>query len=143
MRAPRDGCACEIDSRAPIAEKAPVVGVNDGEHTMQRSILCAAALALVGTAFQAQAGDINSQRQIVVSYDDINIHQPAGARILLTRIDVAARNVCGPTPDMRQLGAWETYRACTKTATDNAMSALPFNLMAMIERPQAETLASR
>ena len=133
---------CEIDLRAPIAKKAPVVGVNDGEYTMQRSILCAAALALVGT-FQAQAGEIDTQRQIVVSYDDINVRQPAGARILLSRIDVAARDVCGPQPDMRQLGAWESYRACTKTAMDNAMSALPFNLMAMIDRPQAETLASR
>ena len=109
---------------------------------MTRSILCAAALALVGT-LQAQAGDINPQRQIVVSYDDINVRQPAGARILLARIDIAARDVCGPAPDMRQLGAWESYRACAKTAADNAMAALPFNLMAMIERPQAETLASR
>src|SRR5271155_4552854 len=129
MRAPRDGRACEIDSRAPIAKKTPAVGVNDGEHTMQRSILCAAALALVGT-FQAQAGEINPQRQVVVRYDDINVRQPAGARILLARLDFAAKNVCGPAPDMRELGAWESYRACTKSATDTAMSALPFNLMA-------------
>ena len=109
---------------------------------MQRSILCAAALALVGT-FQAQAGDINPPRQIVVSYGDINVRQASGARILLSRIDMAADNVCGPEPDMRDLGAWRSFRACRKTAMDNAMASLPFNLLAMIERPTSETLASR
>jgi len=98
---------------------------------MKRSILCAAALALVGT-FQAQAGDINPQRQVVVRYDDINVKQATGARILLARLEAAAKNVCGPRPD---LGAWETYRSCTKTAMRTAMSALPFDLMANIDSP--------
>ncbi len=123
---------CEIDSCAPIAKKAPTVGVNDGEYTMQRSILCAAALALVGT-FQAQAGEINPQRQVVVSYDDINIHQATGARTLLARIDIAADDVCGPAPNMRQLGEWKAFRDCRKTAMDNAMAALPVNLMASLQ----------
>ena len=110
---------------------------------MNRSILFAAAFALAGT-ISAQAGETDQQRQTVVRYDDINVKQVAGAQILLARLDRAAKDVCGPAPDMRDLGAWTTYKACTKTAMDKAMSALPFDLMATIEHPsQPEALASR
>ena len=110
---------------------------------MKRSILGIAALALVGS-FQAQAGDINHERQVVVRYDDINVKQASGARILLARIDEAADNVCGPQPDIRQLGAWKSFRDCRKTAMDTAMASLPFDLMAAIDRPnRPEALASR
>jgi UrcA family protein len=117
-------------------------GVNDGDHTMKRSILCAAALALVGT-LPAHAGDVNPQRQVVVSYGDINVKQVTGARILLSRIDMAADDVCGPAPDMRELSAWKSFRDCRKTAMGNAVASLPFDLAAMMERPESETLASR
>jgi UrcA family protein len=143
MRAPRDGCARDDDSCACIAKKASAVGASDGDHTMKRSILGFAALALVGS-FQAQAGEINSERRVIVRYDDINVREAAGARILLARIDQAADDVCGPAPDMRQLGMWESFRDCRKTAMDNAMASLPFNLMAAIEHPdRPEALASR
>ena len=110
---------------------------------MNRSILFAAAFALAGT-ISAQAGDMNQQRQTVVRYDDINVKQAAGAQILLARLDRAAKDVCGPAPDMRELGAWSSYKACTRTATDHAVASLPFDLMANLNaHGENETLALR
>jgi len=108
---------------------------------MNRSILCVAALALAGT-ISAHAGELNQQRQAVVRYDDINVKQAVGAQILLARLDRAAKDVCGPAPDMRELGAWATYKACTRTATDRAVASLPFDLMASLDT-QTQTLALR
>ena len=96
-----------------------------------KSLICASVIA-VSCAFSAQAGQINEPRQALVHYDDINIHESAGARILLGRIEAATRNVCGPAPDQRQLGAWATYRSCMARAQDRAVASLPFDLMAQI-----------
>jgi len=52
--------------------------------------------------------------------------------------------VCGPAPDMRELGAWQWYRACRKDAVDHAVASLPFNLMANLDMDsKPETLAQR
>jgi UrcA family protein len=109
---------------------------------MNRSILCAAALALAGT-ISAHAGEVSEQRQTVVRYDDINVKQAAGAQVLLARLDRAAETVCGPAPDMRALGAWEAYKSCTKTASNHAVAALPFDLMASLKGNSETAVASR
>jgi UrcA family protein len=108
---------------------------------MMKPLICASVLA-VSCAFSAQAGQMDEPRQTLVRYDDINIHESAGARILLGRIEAATRDVCGPAPDQRQLGAWVTYRSCMSTARDRAVASLPFNLMAQIAS-QNETVAVR
>jgi len=81
---------------------------------------------------------------MVVHYEDINVKQPAGAQILMARIDAASRKVCGPAPDIRDLGAWAAFKSCTRRATDRAVASLPFDLMAALATPNAnEAIASR
>ena len=108
---------------------------------MIRSLFCAAALAMSGFA-SAQAASLSQPREAVVHYDDVNVRQPAGAQVLLARIDAAAHDVCGPTPDMRDLTAWHLYRNCVRTSTDHAVASLPFDVMANLNS-DGQTIAQR
>jgi UrcA family protein len=110
---------------------------------MTRLMHCAATLALLA-ATPVLAGQSGGERQMIVGYDDINVRQPAGAQILVARIDAASHVVCGPAPDMRELSAWPAYRSCTSKAMDRAVASLPFDLMAALEVSHAnEAVASR
>ena len=108
---------------------------------MLKSLSCASVFA-VSCALSAQAGQVDQPRQTLVRYDDINVHESAGANMLLGRIEAATRRVCGPAPDQIQLGAWGAYRSCMMTARDHAVASLPFDLMAQIAS-QNETVATR
>ena len=110
---------------------------------MRTSIICAACLSILAIA-PVQAQQFDTARQVVVHYDDINVKQAAGARTLLARIDQASQAVCGPVPDMRELGAWRGFKTCTQNAKDRAVASLPFNLMAALDGSQPnEAVASR
>jgi UrcA family protein len=72
--------------------------------------------ALQATARAADDG-VRSQK---VSYADLDISKPAGAKALYSRIVTAARQVCannGP----RDLGAMQQVNACTDHAIDKAV----------------------
>ena len=56
-----------------------------------------------------------------VSYADLDISKPAGAKILYRRIEAAARAVCEPDAG-KDLGAAKRGRACIKQAIDQAVS---------------------
>jgi UrcA family protein len=103
---------------------------------MMKSMICASAFVF-SCAVSANAGQFDTPRQTVVRYDDINVRESAGALILLARIEAATKDVCGPAPDLRDLGAWERFRACTKTARDKAVASLPFDLTAAMNNNSA------
>jgi len=88
----------------------------------------AVGLSLAGGAFAAPAADL--PRQAVVKYSDLNLANAAGLEALRRRINLAAREVCGPQPDIREIGDSQTYRACVTRA------------QAQAKQPLAEAMAS-
>lgn len=93
-----------------------------------KSIAFAAALStLAGAAAHAQSigltgisvsGDRVIQSQSV-SYADLDLASAAGMKTLTTRIDSAAKTVCGPAPEYRD--SRTPFEACVKSAEDHAM----------------------
>lgn len=91
--------------------------------------LCAGLLGGVS----AQAGETSSTgRQISVSYADLDISHRAGAEALLQRIEVAASQVCGGQPDIRDLHQLAFYRACKKDAMDGAVASIGSPMVASL-----------
>jgi UrcA family protein len=84
--------------------------------------LALAAATLAGAApVAAQSLDTVS---VSVRYGDLDINRPAGAEIMLRRIDKAAIQICGGMPDQRlldQRAAFEKRRAST---IDRSVAAL-------------------
>jgi UrcA family protein len=90
----------------------------------------AALSALAGAAAHAQpvglkgiavdtAGDRLVQSE-TVSYADLDLSRAEGVKTLMRRIDGAAKDVCGPEPDIRE---WRSpYQACVKSAVDQALA---------------------
>jgi UrcA family protein len=72
--------------------------------------------ALQATARSADAG-LPTQR---VSYADLDISKPAGAKVLYGRIVAAANRVCG-FDGSRDLATMRWVQACTSRAIDNAV----------------------
>lgn len=101
---------------------------------MTRTSTCILALLSVLATSRAvnAAGYFHQTRQMVVSYSDLNISNPSGAETLLSRIRYAADSVCGGTPDLRNLNAWENYRTCDKQAMDQAIAAVNSPLVAQL-----------
>jgi UrcA family protein len=95
-----------------------------GTLTMTRhlkSLAFAAALsALTGAAAHAQTASFDSVTQSQsVSYADLDLASQAGVKTLTTRINSAAKTVCGPAPEYRD--SRTAYDACIKSAVDHAM----------------------
>ncbi len=87
------------------------------------SLACVVAFAtLAAPAFAqpGQDGGPEQPRQAVVKYDDLNLGSQRGAVVLKQRIQRAARSVCGPTPDIRNIEAAQTYNACLSHAQASA-----------------------
>lgn len=60
-------------------------------------------------------------RSVTVSFADLNIENPAGAKVLYQRIQSAARSVCGPM-DTRFLEVRQATRKCYQEAITGAVS---------------------
>jgi UrcA family protein len=81
-------------------------------------LLCG-AIALSTLQVTAHAADdaLPSQR---VSYADLDISKPAGAKVLYGRIVAAARHVCAVS-GYRDLGSMQWMNKCTDQAIDKAV----------------------
>ena len=58
------------------------------------------------------------RNDITVSFSDLDISRPAGAQILLQRIQTAARSVCGGSSDLRELAAYRLAQTCMKDTVE-------------------------
>ena len=87
-----------------------------------------AALAAFGLCGVAQTAAAQTRVvdpdavSIKVSYTDLNLSNPAGAKTLLHRIHEAATDICGE-PD-RDLAALIQNQACMKATIDRAVASL-------------------
>jgi UrcA family protein len=72
-----------------------------------------------------------------VSYADLDISKPAGAKILYRRIEAAAQEVC-VFDTIKDLGAAQRQRTCINRAVDNAVKGV--NSVALSELHAANVI---
>jgi UrcA family protein len=65
-------------------------------------------------------------RSEAVLYRDLNLARPAGVRALYRRIDVAAKSVCSPQPDARDMVMRRDWQQCYDRALDKAVASAEF-----------------
>ena len=87
-------------------------------------VLCLAAAATLSCAAPVLAQTSRTVPSVLVQYADINIGSPAGAQVLLKRIEAAANTACGGAPDIRQLDRWASFEACRRSAVARAVVAV-------------------
>ena len=87
-------------------------------------VLCLAAIATLSCAAPVRAQTSDSVPSVSVKYGDLNIGSPAGAQVLLKRIEAAANTACGGAPDIRQLDQWASFEACRRSAVARAVVAV-------------------
>jgi UrcA family protein len=83
----------------------------------------AAALAAGADALIAAPGFAQTT-SVVVRYGDLKTDSPGASEVLERRIAVAARQVCGGEPDIRDLDRRPAYDDCRADATQRALSQL-------------------
>jgi UrcA family protein len=86
-------------------------------RTLSALILTASAMA--APAYARPADDPVS---ITVSYADLDIGHPAGAAILLRRVQAAAAQACGGAPDIRLLAETAAFERCRREAVNRAVA---------------------
>lgn len=90
----------------------------------------ACALALSACVSSAAAAPLRND--ITVSFSDLDISHTAGAKILLQRIETAARSVCGGSGDLRDLSAFRLAQTCMKDTVETAIRTVPSPLVAKL-----------
>ena len=91
-------------------------------------LAAAVALMVMGAATLAPADD----RAVTVRVDDLNLADPAGARLALERARSAAEAFCG-APDVTAEGR-EAAQACREQMTRRAVSAMHAPLVSAMRR---------
>jgi UrcA family protein len=88
--------------------------------------IAAAAATLIAAIAPASAFDMDGQvrTQAVVNYSDLNTGQLAGAKVLMSRIKGAAKQVCGPEPGFDDLSGRQIYNVCVSQAVDQAVRSV-------------------
>ncbi len=87
--------------------------------------LAAGALAIgIGSASAVSAAD-QDPVTATVNYGDLNLTTPGGAKVMLQRIEQAARQVCQHDADIADLsGLRDWVRYCVSTRIENTLSRL-------------------
>jgi UrcA family protein len=107
-------------------------------------VLCLAAAAALSCAAPVLAQTSDSVTSVSVKYRDLNIGSPAGAQVLLKRIETAANTACGGAPDIRLLNQWTTFEACRRSAVGRAVAAVDSPMLtAMAHRGFPASFAAR
>jgi UrcA family protein len=106
--------------------------------------LCLAAAAALSFAAPALAQTSDPVPSVTVKFHDLDVGSPAGAHMLLRRIEAAANTACGGAPDIRQLGRWTSFEACRRSAVARAVAAAGSPMLtAMAHRGAPASLAAR
>ena len=107
-------------------------------------VLCLAAAATLSRAGPILAQASDTVPRVSVKYGDLNIGSPAGAQVLLKRIEAAANTACGGAPDIRELDQWASFEACRRSAVARAVVAVDSPMLtAMAHRGSPATVAAR
>ncbi len=73
-----------------------------------------------------------------VRYDDVDAGTPDGAKVLLSRIQAAAKKVCGPAPKGKiSLHERSSYKSCVHEATENGVNSVNSPALSAIYQKEA------
>ena len=95
-------------------------------------VLCLAAAATLACAAPVLAQTSDTAPSVSVKYRDRDIGSPAGAQVLLGRIEAAANTACGGAPDIRQLDQLASFEACRRSAVARAVVAVDSPMLTAI-----------
>ncbi len=96
--------------------------MNNVLNTRLMSVALAAVTLAAAAPVAAQS--LDDAVSISVRYGDLDISRPAGAEIMLRRIDKAAVQVCGGKPDQRLLDQRAAFEKCRASTIDRSVAAL-------------------
>jgi UrcA family protein len=106
--------------------------------------LGALVLAASAVALPAAAQSVEEPVSVAVTFADLDIGHPAGAAILLHRLQAAAVKACGGTPDVRVLGETAAFDKCRQAAVSRAVDQVHSPVLtAMAQKAHAIQVAGR
>ena len=106
-----------------------------------KKLLLASVLAFMSSPMiaNAQPGDWPQDvLRLDVPYGDLNLTNEFGAQTLLRRIKFAAIRVCGGAPDGFDPTGRRQFRACMRTAMDDAVAQAHVSLVTALYTGQSE-----
>lgn len=106
---------------------------------MKSSLIAMAALVLagLGTAGNVAASESETLPSKVVNFSDLNLHSPAGVKVLYQRIVRAAGSVCRQQMGVYPLIIPTEIKACSNESVDRAIAQV--GLPALSEMHFAKT----
>jgi len=113
--------------------------------TALASLAALATLGFAAATHAAPAADANpdsAAMSVNVSIADLNLSSPAGAKVVLRRIDTAAHIICGDEPDIRVTERFAIYQSCLKTTVDRTVASLGSPLVTAMNGAQPAVMAS-
>jgi len=87
------------------------------------SILGLIAAAMILTQSVAPAATPGEVPSVRIQFADLDLTQPAGAKVLYQRLSAAARTVCSPLQG-RALASEARFRACMQQSTSAAVAQI-------------------
>ncbi|MEQ1865442.1 MAG: UrcA family protein [Micropepsaceae bacterium] len=112
--------------------------------------MVACALAFLSFSFVANAEPVRlgvegTAPYASVPYGDLNLSNPAGAKVMMQRITFAATRMCGGTPDIREIRERVMFKSCVHEAKNDAVHQLNTPLVTELfleEKAKEDQLAS-
>lgn len=98
---------------------------------MNTKIVALAGMLLLGstTAHASPSGSLLDYPRVEVAYSDVNLATRAGAEIVLRRIAMAARQVCGERAGNHDIRDRTEARVCMQVAILNAVRQINARLL--------------
>jgi UrcA family protein len=95
-------------------------------HSSRTALFTATALVctVTGSGLCAATAAAEDVASVTVSYADLDLSKPVGVQILYGRIKAAARKVCSPLDETKQLQRMQQWRDCYETAVADAVTRI-------------------
>ena len=107
-------------------------------YQMKHFLVVASGVSLLlGTPALAQPPS-EKPLTTVVHFSDLDLTHEEGVRVLLRRLQQAARVVCSPAPDARDLKRLSLYESCLKESMDRAVADVHAPLVGSLHRETAQ-----
>jgi UrcA family protein len=107
--------------RAALFPPAVVLSKRNSSMSTIRMFAAASMIAATMPAFAGSGGSLLDLPRLVVSFADVNLATQSGAEVMLRRIFLAAKQVCGDRAGIRDTAERREIRFCVRVASANAV----------------------